>query len=193
MQHLLSPNIRAHLEVQGYLHLNQIIDPIHTTIWRQGWLSRNMLGLLAQEILEWVRFTQALEKSHIHLQDRLDELLWVGDPSGMYTQKTGYIRLCIDLFNREEKWWWRKVWMLRCLTKSRLLVWMNIENKTPTWDILQKQNHHGSRRCSLCKAKSKTINHIFITCNFTKFIWMELARMYVKHFNWSGKTLNKHF
>lgn len=39
IQHLLPPNIRAHLEAQGYLHLDQIVDPAQTTIWRQGWLS----------------------------------------------------------------------------------------------------------------------------------------------------------
>ena len=73
-----------------------------------------------------------------HLQDRSNELLWVGDPSRIYTPKMSYIKLCTYLFDKDEKWWWRKVWKLRCLAKARLLVWTNLENKIPTWDILQK-------------------------------------------------------
>ena len=97
-----------------------------------------------------------------------DELLQVGDPSGIYTPKVGYVKLCTDLFDREEQWWWRKVWKLRCPTKARLIVWTNLENKTPTWDILQKQNHHGLGWCSMCKSESESINHMFISCRLYK-------------------------
>ena len=60
IQHILPPNIREHLEDQGILYLNQVADPSQTSLWRQGWMTGNMLGLLAQEIPEWDRFTQAL-------------------------------------------------------------------------------------------------------------------------------------
>ena len=56
IQPLMTPHVRSFLEERGYLHLDQIVDPIHTTIWRQGWLSGNTIGLPAEDISEWDRF-----------------------------------------------------------------------------------------------------------------------------------------
>lgn len=36
IQHILPPNIRERLEEQGIQYLNQVADPGHSTIWRQG-------------------------------------------------------------------------------------------------------------------------------------------------------------
>lgn len=170
LQHLLPQNIREHLAEQGILHLNQVTDPRGTTIWRQAWMSGHMLWFPKQDIPMWEEYIGALTLAHIHIQDRPNELLWVGDPSRIYTPKAGYVKLCTDLFDREEQWWWRKVWKLRFLAKARLLVWTNLENKMPTWDILQKRNHHGSGWCSMCKSDSESITHMFITCRFAKEI-----------------------
>jgi ribonuclease HI len=175
----------------GIIHLNQVADPRHTTIWKQAWLSGHVLGLPNQHIPLWEDYIGALSTAHIHIQDRQDELYWVGDPSGIYTPKEGYIKLCTKLFDREEKWWWRKVWKLRCPTKARLLTWMNIENKMPTWDILQKRNHHGPGWCCLCKSKNESISHLFIKCRFTKEVWKELSVVYGKLFDWDGETIEQ--
>jgi hypothetical protein len=75
MHHLLAPHIQDFLESQGYFHRDQIIDLDHTTIWRQGWHSGASLGLPEVDFLEWDRYRQALRKYHIHLQDRLDEII----------------------------------------------------------------------------------------------------------------------
>lgn len=79
MHHLLAPHILDFLELQGYFHLDKIANPDHTTIWRQRWHSRASLGLPEVDFLEWDRYRQALGESHIHLQDRPDELIWDGD------------------------------------------------------------------------------------------------------------------
>ena len=131
-QHILPQEIRESLADRGLLHLHQVADLGHTTIWRQAWQTGYELGLQIHHIPLWEPYLGALSAAHIHLQDRQDELCWMGDPSGIYTPKAGYINLCIDILEREEKWWWWKVWKLRCPTKARLLIWTNIENKTPT-------------------------------------------------------------
>lgn len=113
----------------------------------------------------------------------------MGDPSRLYTPKARYINLCTDIFDREEKWWWQKVWKLRCPTKARLLTWTNIENKTPTWDALQKRNHHGPGWCCLCKVDTESIPHLFINYRLTKEVWKELSAVYGKHFGWEGETV----
>jgi hypothetical protein len=139
----------------------------------------------------WEEYIGALSVAHIHIQDRQNELYWVGDPSGIYMPKVGYIKLCTNLLDREEQWWWRKVWKLRCPPKAKLLIWTNLENKMPTRDILQKQNHHGSGWCSLCKFDFESIYHMFITCRFSKKVWKELSEIYGKPFNWDGENFEQ--
>ena len=97
--------------------------------------------------------------------------------------------LSTDIFDREEQWWWRKVWKLCCLAKARLLTWTNFENKTPTSDVLQKRNHHGPGWCCLCKDENENIPHLFIHCRFTKEVWKELSAVYGKQFGWEGETV----
>ena len=167
MHHLLAPHIQEFMELQSYIHLDQIVDPEQTTIWRQGWCSGNSLGLPEIDIPEWNRYRKALGESHIHLQDRPNELIWGGDPTGYYSSKVGYVCLCTNYLNREEKWWWRKVWKMGFPMKARLLMWTNLENKTPTCDNLQKRNCIGPGWCSLCKVESETVSHLFITCIFS--------------------------
>ena len=128
--------------------------------------------------------------AHIHLQDRKDELCWIGDPSEIYTPKAGYVKLCTDIFEREVQWWWRKVWKLRCPAKAKLLTWTNFENKTPTWDVLQHRNHHGPGWCSLCKDDNESISHLFIHCRFTEEVWKVLSAVYGKQFGWEGESVD---
>ena len=109
LQHILAPHIQEHLEGQGVLFLNQIVDPNHMTIWRHAWRTGAELGLPAEDIPEWDRFGRRLHESHIHLQDRVDELVWEGDTSACYTPKAGYVKLCTNFLQRDVKWWWRKI------------------------------------------------------------------------------------
>ena len=78
---------------------------------------------------------------------------------------------------------------MRCPAKARLLTWTNFENKTPTWDVLQKRNHHGPVWCCLCKDENENIPHLFIHCRFTQEVWKELSAVYGKQFGWEGETV----
>jgi hypothetical protein len=83
--------------------------------------------------------------------EREDELLWDGDGDGEYTSRVGYIKLSVDFHQRETLWWWKNIWKQHCPAKGKLLVWLILGNKLPTWDNLQKRLYFGSRQCALCK------------------------------------------
>ena len=91
INHLLPPHIQEFVGLQGYSHLDQIVDPDTTTIWRQGWLFGVSLGLPELDYPEWDRYQQTLGESHIRLQDQLDELIWDGNPTEHYLPKVGYV------------------------------------------------------------------------------------------------------
>ena len=48
----------------------------------------------------------APRKTHIHLVDRDNVLIWDLDPAGVYNPKAGHIAINARIFNRDIKWWW---------------------------------------------------------------------------------------
>jgi len=84
------------------------------------------------------RYITDLQQSQIRLMDCEDELIWDSYPLGIYTPNDGYTRLKLELIQRESLWWWKKIWKLNFLAKTKLFMWNVLSNKVPTWDILQK-------------------------------------------------------
>jgi hypothetical protein len=118
--------------------LSQLADPITTTLWSQGWKKANELGLSGAPALQYRNYIKALQIGHIRLTDREDELVWKKDPTGAYSPKLGYIALSLDLFQQQPLWWWKGLWKLKCPHKEKLFLWAALNQKIPTWEILQK-------------------------------------------------------
>jgi hypothetical protein len=137
------------------------------------------------------RYITSLKRSQIRLRDYEDELIWDLTTSGIYTPKDGYIKLNLDLVQREPVWWWKKIWKLACPTKSRLFMWNVLTNKVSTWDILQKRNNYGPWRCSLCKSEGESTLHIFLECQFIKDVWIEVSRHLKHRCSWNGLSLEQ--
>jgi hypothetical protein len=138
-QHLLSDQLIQHLHTLGIVSLNNLADPRLTTLWSQGWKEANRLGLSEDDTIELERYINFLNISQIRLRDCEDELIWDSAPSGTYTPKLGYLKLNSDLGQRETVWWWGKLWKIKSPAKTRLFMWNVLNNKVPTWDILQKR------------------------------------------------------
>lgn len=95
------------------------------------------------------------------------------DPAGIYTPKEGYIKLSTEVDPREEVWWWRPLWKLKCPAKTKLFMWYVLENRVPTWDTLQKRNFQGPGWCVLCKREQESITHLFLSCSYSVEVWKE--------------------
>jgi hypothetical protein len=104
--HSLPQEILDHLHTQGYYKLNQIVDPGSTNIWHQGWYNSDFLELEGELKLHWDNYIFSLQRGHIRLLDKDDELVWKKSPHGVYSPKLGYIALNVDLLQREPCWWW---------------------------------------------------------------------------------------
>jgi hypothetical protein len=118
-----------------------------------------------------------------------DELVWKKSPHGVYTPKMGYIALNVDLLQREPSWWWRGLWKLKAPLKSKIFMWSTLFNKVPTWDKMRKCQIEGPGWCTLCKGDTETIEHILITCPFTKKVWRDAALLLRQQCEWNGPTL----
>jgi len=80
--HILADALYTALERGGYYYLAQVTNPLHTTMWQQGWKDDKTLGLSEPETLTWDRYRRALGRANIWLNERMDELIWEGDPRG---------------------------------------------------------------------------------------------------------------
>ena len=66
-------------------------------------------------------YVNALQKEHIHLLDVEDSLIWEKSPDDQYSPKVGYSSICVDIHSRAIIWWWRCLWKLYYLAKSKIL------------------------------------------------------------------------
>ena len=137
------------LAVRGITTLNQLADQRPEDPWIQHWKSAALLGLGEPEATSLGTYIRGLQLAHIQLTEHEDDLVWDLDPAGVYTPKAGYLFLSADDGGREEVWWWRSLWKLKCPSKARLFMWCALENRVPTWDILQKRGFQGPGWCVL--------------------------------------------
>ena len=137
--HILPQQLIQLIHHKGYFHLNQIVDPLSTNIWHQGWKKSQDLELPDQWSRQWDQYTLALQTSHIRITNRADELIWEKAQHGKYTPKLEYQQLCLQHFQENQKWWQKGIWKLKCPLKEKIFTWCTLANKIPTWYHLQKR------------------------------------------------------
>lgn len=115
----------------------------------------------------------ALRRAHIHLRDGKDVIIWDKAQNGRYSPKATYLAISVELYFRDVKWWWKGLWKLIFPTKKKLFGCVSLENKVPTWDILQKCHFEDPGWCNLCKNDQEYGLHIFLNCSFSKEVWKE--------------------
>ena len=162
-QHILPIDVVEDLEHLGLTTLNQLAVPRPDEPWNQYWRRANSLGLGDRETAFLDQYVRELVRANILLSDQEDLLVWEADPEGVYTPKMGYLCLSVGVENRVDVWWWRSLWKLKCPAKTKLFMWCVLNNKVPTWDVLQKRSFQGPGWCVLCKRELESTSHLFLS------------------------------
>ena len=55
-----------------------------------------------------------------------------GDPSQGY-------QVMQSLVDGDPSWWWTKIWKVRLSKKMNIFMWLALENKVLTWEMLQTE------------------------------------------------------
>ena len=76
------------------------------------------------------------------------------------------------------------------LWKIHCFLWLCLDNRITTWNILVKRGWHGPNICSLCGKAEETVNHLFIVCHFGMLFRKELSLMLNLDWTWEGSDLN---
>jgi hypothetical protein len=119
----------------------------------------------------------------------LYELVWRRNVvGGNYSTKLGYDALFCPREN-DEVWWWKKLWKVKCPPKSILFMWIYLNNKVLTWEMLRKRKREGPGICLLCHNSEEKTTHIFLTCTYSHQIWQELEGQLVLSYLWDMDTI----
>jgi hypothetical protein len=70
----------------------------------------------------------------------------------------------------------KKIWNAKAEQKSKMFVWILLQNKILTADNLAKRSWPHNPACILCDQEFETAVHLCKDCIFTKEVWMHLSR-----------------
>lgn len=65
-------------------------------------------------------------------------------------------------------------WKVPIAVKIRIFMWLTHKNRILTKDNLKKKGWKGTDTCHFCN-NPESINHLFVSCPFTKHIWFYLG------------------
>ena len=80
-----------------------MVDGASTLILQQGWKSAQQLNFGGDLSRVWTNFIDSLQRAHVRISEREDELIWDLDPASVYNPKVGYTFISVEHFNRDLK------------------------------------------------------------------------------------------
>lgn len=106
------------------------------------------------------------------------ELVWrMNKVGGNYIAKLGYSSLQRPPFEYG-KWWWGKLWKNNAPLKSKLFMWLVLNNNVLPCEMLIKRNKVGPRICMLYRKSEENTLHLFLNYFFSHQFWTEVEEWY---------------
>lgn len=112
-----------------------------------------------------------------------DSIYWTQSKDGVYSVKSGYRALTDTRITTPSlpststsipTELWGLIWASKVPTKVKHFVWKARHNILPSRENLNKKRIPITKQCPVCNTDSKTIEHIFLLCPWTKPLWFEL-------------------
>jgi len=99
-------------------------------------------------------------------------------PTGTYSAKTAYEGFFLGsvVFPHHKRIW--KTW---ALPKWRFFIWLVAQKRVWTADRLAKRGLVHPDKCPLCDQEDETIDHLLVTCSFSREFWYLLLRKFDMH------------
>ena len=60
--------------------------------------------------------------------------------------------------------------------KTKIFLWLALANNILTSDYCQKRNWKGPSWWIMCKDSSESMDHVFVHCPFTNFVWKDVLQ-----------------
>jgi hypothetical protein len=141
------------------------------SLWdNSGWHIpfHRVLGL--RERVEWVNLMRGIEA--IRPADSPGRMTWVLEPSGRFTVRSLYRKLCEGTPSK----FFVAIWHLAIPSRIRIFLWQLARKRLPTNDNIRQRRGPSTGRCALCGEIEDT-NHIFFECGMAKFMWSAVRKL----------------
>jgi len=145
------------------------------------------------DVVHWDRYIGLLYRHGIRLNSNADTLIWDYAQDGCLTAKTLYDHLMTEIYIPAEHWWQKRLWTWRISPKIKCFWWLVLHHSILTWDNLVKRDYTGRGICVLCYDNVENIDHIFVFCRFTKYIWSLLEHIFSFAQDWGDLPLSENF
>jgi hypothetical protein len=99
--------------------------------------------------------------------------IWCLSSLGHYTAKSAYLALCQGSIRFDP---WRRIWRSWALGKCQFFLWLAAHDRCWTAGRLARRNLPHPELCPLCDQEVETINHLLVSCVFTREFWFLLLQ-----------------
>ena len=138
----------------------------------QRWV-RDIRGALSLAVLrEYLALWDLLSNFVLH-PDIEDTHVWKFSPSGKYSAKSAYESLFIGATSFRP---WERIWKSWAPNKCKFFMWLAAHNRCWTADRLTRRNLPHPERCPLCDQAEETIDHLLVSCIFTRQVWFRILQ-----------------
>jgi hypothetical protein len=139
---------------------------------------RRELGRLEHVELSDIR----RELQSVDLRAGRDVMRWSLEPSGEFSVRSLYLRLCQGTPRKH----YGVLWRIAVPLKIRIFLWQLVRKRLPSNDNIRRRRGPSSGRCALCGEMEDT-NHIFFTCVLARFMWSAVRELL--HCSWNPTCL----
>jgi len=103
-----------------------------------------------------------------------EKLVWLGTKDGIYTAKSGYYAVSVELENgnpQDADFDWKKnVWNLDCAPKVKHFAWKLLKRAIPVGERLQERHLDVDPKCKRCE-HNESILHLLFHCQYAQEVW----------------------
>jgi hypothetical protein len=149
---------------------------VQSALLNQAWIADIQGYLSADIITDYIQLWDLLDE--VQLQQVDDTHKWRFDTSGQYSAKSAYGNLFLGatLFQPYERIW--KSW---APPKCKLFMWLAAHKRCWTSDHLARRGLPHPEHCPLCVQEDETLNHLLVSCVFTRQFWYMVLRQVGLH------------
>ena len=99
-------------------------------------------------------------------------------PDGIYSASAAYNGLFLGSSTSKHH---KRIWKSWAPPKCKFFLWLVAQNRCWTSDRLAKRGLNHPNNCPLCDQESETINHLLVSCVFSRIFWYKLLRQFGLH------------
>lgn len=131
---------------------------------------RDLQGSLSNEALgEYFQLWE--EVQGISLHPTPDSIKWKLTGDGIFSTSSAYDLFCAM---KEDCDHGALLWHTKAPSRVRFFMWLVLKGRCLTADNLAKRWWPHDDLCSLCQRVSEDGHHLFVTCNYTYAVWLQM-------------------